>query len=105
MPEFYAIADAGGGEAFLTTDTKQIMTQLMVLVFGGRHREKVNREVHMIRGAGHWWSQGGQVSDDIEAMAFNGNRPMRPTRSCGRSRPAPARRCGSRCGATAGCSG
>jgi hypothetical protein len=41
MPEFYSIADAGGGEAFLTTDTKQIMTQLMVLVFGGRHREKV----------------------------------------------------------------
>jgi hypothetical protein len=41
MPEFYAIANAGGGEAFLTTDNKQIMTQLMVLVFGSRHRDKV----------------------------------------------------------------
>jgi hypothetical protein len=41
MPEFYAIADAGGGEAFLTTDEKQIVSQLMVLVFGSQHREKV----------------------------------------------------------------
>lgn len=41
MPEFYEIAAAGGGEAFLTTDQKQIMTQLMVLVFGSRHRDKV----------------------------------------------------------------
>ena len=31
----------GGGEAFLTTDERQIMTQLMVLVFGSRYREKV----------------------------------------------------------------
>jgi hypothetical protein len=41
LPEFYEIAQAGGGEAFLTTDERQIMTQLMVLVFGSRHREKV----------------------------------------------------------------
>jgi hypothetical protein len=41
MPEFYEIAAAGGGEAFLTTDQRQIMTQLMVLVFGSRHRDKV----------------------------------------------------------------
>jgi hypothetical protein len=41
MPEFYEIAAAGGGEAFLTTDQRQIMTQLMVLVFGSKHREKV----------------------------------------------------------------
>jgi hypothetical protein len=41
MPEFYEIARAGGGEAFLTTDQRQIMSQLMVLVFGSRHRDKV----------------------------------------------------------------
>jgi hypothetical protein len=41
MPEFYAIADAGGGEAFLTTDERQIVSQLTVLVFGSQHREKV----------------------------------------------------------------
>jgi hypothetical protein len=41
LPEFYQIAMAGGGEAFLTTDQRQIMTQLMVLVFGSQHRQKV----------------------------------------------------------------
>jgi hypothetical protein len=41
MPEFYEIAVAGGGEAFLAHDQRQIMTQLMVLVFGSRHRQKV----------------------------------------------------------------
>lgn len=41
LPEFYSISGAGGGEAFISTDTRQIMTQLMVLVFGSRHREKV----------------------------------------------------------------
>ncbi len=41
LPEFYEIARVGGGEAFLTRDERQIMTQLMVLVFGSRHREKV----------------------------------------------------------------
>jgi hypothetical protein len=41
MPEFYEIAVAGGGEAFLARDQRQIMTQLMVLVFGSRHRQKV----------------------------------------------------------------
>jgi Mg-chelatase subunit ChlD len=41
MPEFYEIAAAGGGEAFLSADQRQIMTQLMVLVFGSKHREKV----------------------------------------------------------------
>jgi hypothetical protein len=41
LPEFYEIAQAGGGEAFLTRDERQIMTQLMVLVFGSQHREKV----------------------------------------------------------------
>ena len=32
---------AGGGEAFLTSDRRQIMTQLMVLVFGSKYRSKV----------------------------------------------------------------
>ncbi len=41
LPEFYEIAVAGGGEAFLARDQRQIMTQLMVLVFGSRHRQKV----------------------------------------------------------------
>lgn len=41
MPQFYEIAASGGGEAFLTTDQRQIMSQLMVLVFGSRHRDKV----------------------------------------------------------------
>lgn len=41
LPEFYEIARAGGGEAFLTRDERQIMTQLLVLVFGSQHRGKV----------------------------------------------------------------
>lgn len=41
LPEFYEIAVAGGGEAFLARDQRQIVTQLMVLVFGSRHRQKV----------------------------------------------------------------
>lgn len=41
MPEFYAIADAGGGEAFLATDSRQIVSQLVILVFGSQHKDKV----------------------------------------------------------------
>lgn len=41
LPEFIDIAQAGGGEAFLTSDERQIMSQLVVLVFGSRHRSKV----------------------------------------------------------------
>jgi hypothetical protein len=41
LPEFRDIADAGNGEAFLTADEKQIMTTLMVMVFGSKHRRKV----------------------------------------------------------------
>ena len=41
MDEFLAIAQSGGGEAFLTTDEREIMTQLVVLVFGSQHRDKV----------------------------------------------------------------
>ena len=41
LEEFEAIAKIGGGEAFLTTNERQIMTQLIVLVFGSQHRSKV----------------------------------------------------------------
>jgi hypothetical protein len=41
LQEFLEIADVGGGEAFVTADERQIMTQLIVLVFGSRHRGKV----------------------------------------------------------------
>jgi hypothetical protein len=41
LREFYDIARAASGEAFLSADQRQIMTQLMVLVFGGAHRDKV----------------------------------------------------------------
>lgn len=51
LPEFYEIAAAGGGEAFLTTDQKQIMSQLMVLVFGSKHRSKVLEAFKMLEAA------------------------------------------------------
>jgi hypothetical protein len=41
LAEFVEIAEVGGGESFLTTDYKQIITQLMVLVFGSKYRSKV----------------------------------------------------------------
>ena len=41
MPEFYEIAAAGGGEAFISQNQREIMQQLMVLVFGSQHKEKV----------------------------------------------------------------
>lgn len=41
LEEFYEIARAGGGEAFLASDARQIMEQLIVLVFGSTHRGKV----------------------------------------------------------------
>jgi hypothetical protein len=41
LPAFYQISAAGGGEAFLTSNEREIMTQLMVLVFGSQHRQKV----------------------------------------------------------------
>jgi predicted Zn finger-like uncharacterized protein len=41
LEEFYEIARMGGGEAFLTSDERQIMEQLIVLVFGSQHRARV----------------------------------------------------------------
>jgi len=41
LAEFVAIAEMGGGEAFLARDERELMTQLIVLVFGSQHREKV----------------------------------------------------------------
>lgn len=41
LEDFVDIAQYGGGEAFLTVDEEQIMTQLMVLVFGSQYRGKV----------------------------------------------------------------
>ena len=41
LAEFEEIAQMGGGEAFLTADERQIMTQLLILVFGSRYRSKV----------------------------------------------------------------
>ncbi len=41
LPEFVSIAKGSGGEAFLTRNEREIMTQLMVLVFGSQHRNKV----------------------------------------------------------------
>ena len=41
MVEFYSIAAAGGGEAFISENQREIMQQLMVLVFGSQHKEKV----------------------------------------------------------------
>ena len=41
LNSFTRIAQLGGGESFLSEDERQIMTQLMVLVFGSKHRRKV----------------------------------------------------------------
>ena len=41
MDSFKRIAQVGGGESFLSRDERQIMTQLMILVFGSKHRRKV----------------------------------------------------------------
>ena len=41
MKQFEQIAKVGGGEAYQTSDERQIMTELMILVFGGEYRDKV----------------------------------------------------------------
>lgn len=41
IPAFIEIARLGGGEAFQTQNEQEIMAQLMILIFGSEHREKV----------------------------------------------------------------
>ena len=41
MDAFISIAQIGQGESFLTEDEQQIMSQLIVLVFGSQYRMKV----------------------------------------------------------------
>ena len=41
LDSFTRIAEAGGGSSFLARDERLLMTQLMVLVFGSKHRQKV----------------------------------------------------------------
>ena len=46
--DFVDIAQIGGGESFLARDEQEIMTQLMVLVFGSAHREKVIQALDLL---------------------------------------------------------
>jgi HEAT repeat protein len=41
LPEFAEIARAGGGESFVLADQKGLMQQLLVMVFGNEHRDRV----------------------------------------------------------------
>ncbi len=41
LPEFEEIAQCGGGEAFLTSDEREIIRQLLVLVFGSQYQDQV----------------------------------------------------------------
>ena len=49
MPEFVSIATAGGGESFLTRNEREIVRQLMILVFGSQHRQKVIEAFDLMR--------------------------------------------------------
>ncbi|MGI9515908.1 MAG: vWA domain-containing protein [Pirellulaceae bacterium] len=48
LPAFIEIAQMGGGEAFLTRNEREIMTQLIILVFGSKYREKVLEAFHLL---------------------------------------------------------
>lgn len=48
LADFVEIAAAGGGEAFLSRNDREIMTQLMVLVFGSEHRDKVIEALELL---------------------------------------------------------
>jgi len=48
LSQFVEIAQWGGGESFLTRDEREIMTQLLVLVFGSKHRSKVMEAFEML---------------------------------------------------------
>lgn len=51
LPEFVEIARAGGGEAFVSRQSAEIMTQLIVLAFGSRHRDKVIEALKLLESA------------------------------------------------------
>jgi len=48
LDSFVQIAQVGGGEAFLTQDEREIVAQLMVLVFGSQHQDKVLEAFQML---------------------------------------------------------
>lgn len=48
LDSFVAISQVGGGESFLTTNEREIMKQLMILVFGSQHRSKVLEAFNLI---------------------------------------------------------
>lgn len=41
LPEFYSIARAGGGDAYLMQNSQRLMEDLLVIAFGVEHREEV----------------------------------------------------------------
>lgn len=41
LKEFDQIARAGGGESYLSADSSRIVNELLVLVFGSKHRDNV----------------------------------------------------------------
>jgi len=43
IPDFVAIAESGGGEAFTIRNEREIMKQLMILVFGSRYEQAVKK--------------------------------------------------------------
>ena len=49
LREFIEIAEVGGGEAFTTRNEKELITQLMVLVFGSRYRNKVVKAFELMK--------------------------------------------------------
>jgi Mg-chelatase subunit ChlD len=48
LDDFVEIAQAGGGEAYLTRDERELMAQLVILVFGSQHRGKVLEAFDML---------------------------------------------------------
>lgn len=50
LDEFVAIAKIGGGESFITSNEREIMKQLMILVFGSQHRTKVVEAFNLMDG-------------------------------------------------------
>ena len=48
IEDFVEIAQVGGGDAYLTRDERELMAQLVVLVFGSQHRGKVLEAFDML---------------------------------------------------------